>query len=241
MKTEPEMMTYTVARFDVEAAEIPPVWKAASKNPGRLRTDTTCLLIHDSRNGTSWEDCLETRGELMATDGRKLVRFELPCTVEVPPADCTVHGAGRTRAILLDSKALARSMKGRGRASVTITMREVDEEYSVTVKRWTAGGEMTFGIPAVPYEIGGAYHGADFPQVESVMPELDRRETYVLVNRDYLRALLESNSLKGDMVRIGIPTKAAGSTVPAPVTFEAYPMQGETRRSRSVLMPVTTR
>ena len=70
-------MTYTVARFDVEASNIPLVWKAASKNPGRYRTDTTCLLIHDSRSGTSWEDCLETRGEPMATDGRKLVRFEL--------------------------------------------------------------------------------------------------------------------------------------------------------------------
>ncbi len=241
MKQEPEFITSTLARLHVEAAEIPPVWKAASKSPGRYRIDTACLLFHSSRSGTSGEDCRETRGERMATDGRKLVRFELPCTVEVPPADCTVHGAGRTRAILLDSKALARAMKGRGRASVTITMREVDEEYNVTVKRWTAGGEMTFGIPAVPYEIGGAYHGTDFPQVEAVMPDLDRREASVHVNRDYLRSLLESNSLKGDMVRIGIPIKADGSTVPAPVTFEAYPMQGETRRSRSVLMPVTTR
>lgn len=241
MKTEPDFITYTVARFDVEASDVPAVWKAASKDSGRYRTDTTCLLVHDGRNGTSWEDCLETRAELVATDGRKLVRFELPCTVEVPPSDCTVHGAGRTRAILLDSKALARAMKGRGRASVTISMREVDEEYAVTVRRWTAGGEMTFGIPAVPYEIGGTYHGSDFPKVEAVMPELDRREVHVHVNRDYLRALLDASALKGDMVRIGIPIKADGSTVPAPVTFEAYPMQGETRRSRSVLMPVTIR
>ena len=132
-------------------------------------------------------------------------------------------------------------MKGRGQASVTITMREVDEEYNVTVKRWGASGKMTFGIPAVPYEVGGNFHGTDYHQVDAVMPELDRREASVHLNRDYLRALLESNSLKGDMIRIGIPTKADGSTIPEPVTVEAYPMQGETRRSRSVLMPVTTR
>jgi hypothetical protein len=241
MKQEPDFITYAVARFDVEASSIPPVWKSASRHPGRYRTDTTCLLIHDSRNGTSWEDCLETRGELIATDGRQLVRFELPCTVEVPASDCTVHGAGRTRAILLDSKALARAMKGKGRASVTITMREVDETYNVTVQRWTAGGEMSFGIPALPYEVGGQYHGTDYPQVEAVMPDLDRREATVHLNRDYLRALLDSSALKGDMVRIAIPTNADGSTVPAPVTVEAYPMQGETRRSRSVLMPVRIR
>ena len=231
----PPLLTYTLARFDVEGTDVPAVWKTAAKNPGRYPMHRTCLLIHGGDHGPAEDKDTTGRAELIATDGRRLVRAELPCTVELPALEGTIYGAGRTRAVLLDSQALARAMKGRGRAAVTVRMREMSEEYSVTIERHVKGGPLLFGIPAEPYMVGGNFHGSDFPQVDAVMPAEDRPSTTVTLDRDILRSVLDAGTIKGDGVTIRISTEENGDK--RPVIVEGLIRDGDARRSIAVQMP----
>ena len=238
MKTEPEMLTYTLARFDAEGTDVPAVWKAAG-TAGRYPTHRTCLLIHAGDHGPAEDQDTTGRVELIATDGRQLVRAELPCTVELPALEGTIYGAGKTRAVLLDSQALARAMKGRGRASFTVQMREMSEEYSVTIERHVKGGPLLFGIPAESYVSGGGFHGSDFPRVDDVLPADDRPSTTVTLDRDILRSVLDAGTLKKDGVTIKISTEEHGNK--SPVIVEGLIRDGGTRRSIAVQMPRVSR
>jgi len=221
-------MKIKIAQFEVNSAEIPHIWKAADKYPGRYALNRVCLIVH----GRADDANVVGSAELAATDGRQMARFTISKEVDIFERDAVVPLTGDARAILVDAKTLSTSLKGKGVAAFTLYWDEAANTYALTIDKSGA----IFKVPCEPHDANERFHGARFPDIDAVTPPKDRPYAEVTLNRDLIKKVIDSSSLRGDAITLKVSTEENVSG--SPVAFEVRVGTNHTIRSSAVLMPV---